>query len=92
MITLSEQSRRMREMMKMYGMADMGGETPVTLVLNSGNALVKYLLEEPEGEHTELIVKQIYDLAAISHEPLKAEEMTAFVERSQQILKILAGK
>ena len=92
MITLSEQSRRMQEMMKMYGMADMGGETPVTLVLNSGNALVKYLLEEPEGEHTELIVKQIYDLAAISHEPLKAEEMTAFVERSQQILKILAGK
>ncbi len=92
MITLSEQSRRMQEMMKMYGMADMGGETPVTLVLNSGNALVKYLLEEPEGEHTDLIVKQIYDLAAISHEPLKAEEMTAFIERSQQILKILAGK
>ena len=90
MITLAEQSRRMQEMMKMYGMADMGGSTPVTLVLNARNPLVRYILEHKDGEHTALFCKQLYDLAAISHEPLPAEEMAAFIARSNEIMLLLA--
>ncbi len=91
MITVSEQSRRMSEMMRMYGMADgmpgMGEEE--TLVLNANNNLVQYVLENKEGENTDLICQQIYDLARLANHPLKPEEMTAFVQRSNQILTIL---
>ena len=90
MLTVSEESRRMQEMMKMYGMGDMGQDTPATLVLNARNPLVKYILENPEGENTDLFCRQIYDLAAISHRPLKAEEMSEFVRRSNQIMMLLA--
>ena len=95
MMTLSEETRRMQDMMKMYGMGgpgmDMnmfgGGET---LILNSANKLVQYILEHKDGEHTELFCKQLYDLAMIAHKPLPAEEMTDFVARSNEIMLLLA--
>ena len=90
MVTLSEENHRMAEMMKMYGMdpAMAGGES-VTLVLNANNDLVKFVLENPESEHTELICRQLFDLAMISHAPLSPEAMTEFVARSNRILKIM---
>ena len=94
MMTLAEETRRMQDMMKMYSMGDGmdmgmfgGGET---LVLNSANKLVQYLLEKPEGEHVNLFCKQLYDLAMIAHRPLPAEEMTEFVARSNEIMMLLA--
>ncbi len=94
MITLSEDSRRMQDMMKMYGMSGMDtsmfsgkGET---LVLNSNNALVQYLFKNPDTEHVPTICKQLYDLALLCHHPLPAEEMSAFVARSNEILMLLA--
>ena len=91
MITLSEDMRRMQDMMKMYGMSQgqMGTEGQ-TLVLNANNALVQYLLNNPEGEHVNMFCQQIYDLALLSHCPLSAEAMTKFVARSNEILKLLA--
>ena len=91
-ITLSEDVRRMQDMMRMYGMnsSQMPGGEGQTLVLNTGNALVQYVLANPEGEHTELFCQQIYDLALLAHMPLGAEEMTKFVERSNQIMELLA--
>lgn len=93
MITVSEETRRMQDMMKMYGMSNMDpsmfGGASETLTLNASNNLVKYILDNPEGENTELICKQLYDLALISHTPLNPESMTAFIERSNKILEIL---
>ena len=93
MITVSEETRRMQDMMKMYGMSNMDpsmfGGAGETLTLNASNNLVKYILNNPEGENTELICKQLYDLALISHTPLNPESMTAFIERSNRILEIL---
>ena len=92
MITLSEETRRMQDMMKMYamngmgGMGDFGGET---LVLNANNALVKYLVENKEGENADLFCKQLYDLAMISHKPLESAEMTEFIQRSNEIMELL---
>ena len=90
MMTLSEQNRRMQEMMKMYGMngMDMGGES--TLILNANHPLVKYVAEHKEGENTGLICKQLYDLAMLAHKPLNPGEMTAFVNRSNEIMMLLA--
>ena len=92
-ITVSEETRRMQDMMKMYGMAGMDpsmfGGAGETLTLNANNDLVKYIVANPEGENTELICKQLYDLALISHTPLNPDSMTAFIERSNKILKIL---
>ena len=91
MITLSEQNRRMQEMMKMYGMAgmgmDMGGET--TLILNANHPLVQYVETHKDGENTGIICKQLYDLAMLAHKPLNPEEMTAFVQRSNEIMMLL---
>ncbi len=93
MITVSEETRRMQDMMKMYamngmgGMGDFGGEK---LVLNANHPLVQYLAEHKEGEHAELFCRQLYDLAMISHKPLAAEDMTAFVQRSNEIMELLA--
>lgn len=91
MITLSEQSRRMQEMMKMYGMADMGmgmgGET--TLILNANHPLVQYVAEHKDSGNTGMICKQLYDLAMLAHKPLNPEEMTAFVQRSNEIMMLL---
>ena len=91
MITLSEQSRRMQEMMKMYGMAgmgmDMGGES--TLILNANHPLVTYVVENKDSENTNIICKQLYDLAMLAHKPLNPDEMTAFVKRSNEIMMML---
>ena len=93
MVTLSEENRRMQEMMRMYGMTGMdpsmfGGQE--TLVLNAKHPLVKYVLEHGDGEHTPLFCEQLYDLAMISHKPLDPDAMTKFVNRSNQIMMLLA--
>lgn len=90
MMTLSEESRRMQDMMKMYGMMDMGmmgGDE--TLVLNIGHPLVQYLFEHGEGEHVDLICQQLYDLALMGQRQLTPEEMTKFVERSNQVMMLV---
>ena len=89
MITLSEQNRRMQEMMKMYGMdgMNMGGES--TLILNANHPLVQYVVEHKDSENTSIICKQLYDLAMLAHKPLSPEEMTAFVKRSNEIMMLL---
>lgn len=95
LITLSEESRRMQEMMKMYGMAgmnfdaDMFGGKGETLVLNSNNELVKYVLDNKDGEHTDDICCQLYDLAVLANRPLAPEAMTRFVARSNRLLTVL---
>ena len=95
LITLSEESRRMQEMMKMYGMAgmnfdaDMFGGKGETLVLNSNNELVKYVLDNNDGEHTDDICCQLYDLAVLANRPLAPEAMTRFVARSNRLLAVL---
>ena len=90
MITLSEESRRMQDMMRQYGMYNMGDlPSDETLVLNANNVLVKYLLDKKEGDQVETVARQLYDLARVSHEQLPKEEMTAFIKRSNEILKIL---
>ena len=93
MITLSEETRRMQDMMKMYamnGMGNMGDFGGETLVLNANNALVKYLVENKESENADLFCKQLYDLAMISHKPLESAEMTEFIQRSNEIMELLA--
>ncbi len=92
MVTLSEESRRMQDMMKMYGMAGMNPDmfgTNVTLVLNANNTLVKYILEHKESDHTDMMCEQLYDLALISHKQLSPEEMTKFIARSNKIMMLL---
>ncbi|MBR0146154.1 MAG: molecular chaperone HtpG [Eubacterium sp.] len=93
MLLQSEESRRMAEMMKMYSMAGMGmgdlGKIEETLVLNANNTLVKYVFENPEGELTDTVCCQLYDLAALANRPLTAEELTRFVQRSNEILQKL---
>ena len=81
MVTLSEQSRRMQEMMKMYNMYGMDPSmfgTDVTLVLNANHPLVQYVLKNKDGEHVPMFCKQLFDLAMLSNKPLNPEEMTAF--------------
>jgi molecular chaperone HtpG len=96
-ILLSEQSRRMQEMSKMFGGMNMPGlyESEETLVLNTSNPLVKTLTsikdQEDRKEDVELICKQLYDLAMMSHKPLPMDQMTQFIERSNKILERVAG-
>ena len=92
MMTLSEESRRMQDMMKMYNMYGMdpgmfGGEE--TLILNANHPLVQYVAEHGDAEHTQVICEQLYDLAMLSHKQLSPEEMTKFVQRSNEILMLL---
>ncbi len=92
MVTLSEESRRMQDMMKMYSMYGMDNSMfapEVTLVLNANNDLVKYVLDHADGEHTDLICQQLYDLAMIANKPLDSEAMTKFISRSNEIMKLL---
>ncbi len=93
MITIDESSKRMSDMMKMYSMPGMDpgmfGTPGETLVLNLNNVLVKYLIDNPEDENTNIFCEQLYDLAKISHSPLKSEQMTKFISRSNQIMKLL---
>lgn len=92
MMTLSEESRRMQDMMKMYGMdANMFGDTQTTLVLNANHPLVKYVAEHKEDtENVPVICEQLYDLAMMAHKQLNPDEMTRFIERSNKILLMLA--
>ena len=92
MITLSEQSRRMQEMMKMYGMGNMGGMDmggDSTLILNANHPLVQFVVDNKENENISIICKQLYDLAMLAHKPLNPEEMTAFVQRSNEVMMLL---
>ena len=93
MITLSEGTRRMQEMMKMYNMYGMdpnmfGGSE--TLVLNANNALVQYILNNRDSQHVTMMCEQIYDLAMLSHAPLTPDAMTKFIARSNEIMLLLA--
>ena len=93
MITLSEESRRMQEMLKMYGMSGMDPSmfgTNATLILNANHPLVEYVVEHKDGENTEMFCHQLYDLAMLAHKPLSPEEMTEFVKRSNEIMMKLA--
>jgi len=92
-MTLSEDSRRMQDMMKMYGMQGandpsmFGGEE--TLILNAEHPLVKFVLEHRKSQSVPVICKQLYDLAMISHKPLSQKEMEEFVRRSNEIMMLL---
>ena len=96
MITVSEETRRMQDMMKMYSMGGMDpsifGGTGETLVLNANHPLVQYVLSHKDGENTDKICQQLYDLASLSHGPLSPERMTAFVDRSNEIMLLLSGE
>lgn len=95
MVTLSEENRRMAEMMKMYGMAGMDASmfgNQVTLILNAGNEMVKYIQNNKDSENVPIFCEQLYDLALISHEQLAPEAMTKFIQRSNRIMMLLAGK
>ena len=92
MAVLSEQERRMAEMMRMYGMNGMDPSmfgTQATLVLNANHPLVKFLVEHKRSKNVPIICKQLYDLAMLAHKPLSPEEMTAFVQRSNDIMMLL---
>lgn len=93
MITLSEESRRMQDMMKMYNMYGMDPNmfgSSETLVLNANNKLVQYIFEHEDSEYIPLFCSQLFDLALLSHKPLEAEAMTNFIARSNEIMEILA--
>ncbi len=94
-VTLSEESRRMQDMMRMYNMGGgnnmaMFGTMGQTLILNANNTLVKYIFEHKESDNVDLFCEQLYDLAMLSHGPLAPEQMTKFVTRSNEILSMLA--
>ena len=91
MITIGEEQRRMADMMRAYSMDGMNpfGEQAETLVLNVNNALVKYLLENPEGDLSTDICCQLYDLASVANKPMNAEQLNGFVTRSNKLLKLL---
>jgi molecular chaperone HtpG len=94
-LTLSEQGRRMQDMMKMYSANGMGGMDPdmfaadQTLTLNANNALVQYILNNKDSEHVSMFAEQLYDLAKISNQPLSVDAMTKFVKRSNDIMLLL---
>ena len=95
-ITLSEEGRRMQDMMKMYAMGGMGGMDPnmfaadQTLTLNANHALVKYIFEHKDSENVPMFCEQLYDLAMLSNQPLSVDAMSKFVERSNKIMMLLA--
>ena len=97
MLSISEESRRMNDMMKMYAMSGMPmSDMPVdeTLILNTEHPLVQYLIEhrtdEAVKETVDMISEQLYDLAKLQQSPLSADEMTKFISRSNEILLKMA--
>lgn len=95
MLTVSEESRRLADMMKMYAMngmsmGDFGASEGQTLILNANHPLVQYVMDNKDEKNTEMICEQLYDLARIQNAPLDAESMTKFIERSNEIMLILA--
>ena len=95
MITLSEETRRMQDMMKMYAVSgmDMGGygKEGETLILNANHPLVQYIMEHTDGEHVNMICEQLYDLALLQHAPLEPEAMSKFVARSNDIMMMITN-
>ena len=95
-ITLSEEGRRMQDMMKMYAMNGMGGFDPSmfggdqTLTLNANNKLVQYIFEHKDSEHVPMFCEQLYDLAVLTNQPLSVDAMSKFVARSNEIMMLLA--
>ena len=93
MITLSEESRRMQDMMKMYSMPGMNmgdfGKEGETLVLNANHPLVQYILDHADGKNVEMVCEQLYDLALLQHSPLEPEAMSKFIARSNDIMMLL---
>ena len=92
MAVLSEESRRMQEMMRMYGMAGMDPGmfgSQITLILNANHPLVQFVVEHKRSKSVPIICKQLYDLAILAHKPLNPEEMMAFVQRSNEIMMLL---
>jgi len=93
MITINEDSKRMADMMKMYGMSGMNpemyGTQGETLVLNLNNVLVKYILDNPESDNVTMFCEQLYDLAMVGHGQVAPERMTAFIARSNRIMELL---
>ena len=90
MITVSEESRRMQDMMKMYSVYGGGADlfpASETLVLNANNSLVKYVLANKDGEKTAVLCEQLYDLAKLAHGSLSPERMTKFIARSSELMK-----
>ena len=94
MLTVSEESRRMAEMMKMYAMNGMGmgdfGNEGQTLILNANHPLVEYIMEHKDGDNSKMIAEQLYDLARIQNAPLEGEAMSKFIARSNEIMMVLA--
>ncbi len=94
MLTVSEESRRMAEMMKMYAMNGMGmgdfGNQGQTLILNASHPLVEHVMEHEDADNTKMICEQLYDLARIQNAPLEGEAMSKFVARSNDIMMVLA--
>ncbi len=93
-LTLSEEGRRMQDMMKMYAMNGMGMDASMfgadqTLTLNANNALVKYILDNKDSEHVPMFCEQLYDLAVLTNQPLSVDAMTKFIERSNQVMLLL---
>ena len=94
MVTLSEESRRMQDMMKIYNMGGMDPSvfgTPETLILNSNNKLVQYVFKNKDSDDVNIVCEQLFDLAMISHKPLQPEKMTKFIERSNKILTMMVN-
>ena len=92
MAVLPEQSRRMEEMMKMYNMGGMDAGmfgSQATLILNASHPLVQFVLEHKRSKSVPIICRQLYDLAMLAHKPLSPAEMTAFVQRSNEIMMLL---
>ena len=94
-LTLSEEGRRMQDMMKMYAMGGAGFDMNMfasdqTLTLNVNNSLVKYIMDNKDSENVPMFCEQIYDLALIQNQPLSVDAMTKFVKRSNDIMMLLA--
>ena len=97
MLTVSEESKRMEDMMIQMGMMGMDNtefeqmRTPGTLVLNNNNELVQYVLShaEDDAENADMVLEQLYDLAKLGNEPLTPEEMSKFIARSNRIMVLL---
>lgn len=92
-ITMSEENRRMQDMMRMYNLGGMDSNLFAdgeTLILNANHKLVQYIIENENSEHTPIICEQLYDLAYLSHKPLEPEAMTKFIQRSNEIMMLLS--
>ncbi len=88
-LNVSEDSRRMEDMMKMYSVmgqnAPASFPTQATLILNTSNELIASLADA-DKEKADLISKQIYTLCLLSQRRLSPEELRQFLTDSYNIL------